>query len=137
MGYADELWMEQVQLVDAVMRANDSSTVNDLMCRYAVATQKYLSISNDAQMSKHSAVHAVLRFFLEQAGIADEGAVTGVHPVPSVESVANLLNLFPPLKQYCEDMYLNDGVVGALKYGACPVLGHEILLPALKLCSTE
>lgn len=137
MGYADDLWMEQMQLVDAVMRTNDSATVNDLMCRYAVATQKYLSISHVAQLSKHSTVHEVLRFFLEQAGIADEGAVTGVHPAPSVESVANLLNLFPPLKQYCEDMYLNDGIVGALKYGASPVVGHEILLPALKLCSTE
>ncbi len=137
MGYADELWMEQVRLVDAVMHANDSTTVNDLMCRYAIATQKYLSICNVEQLSKHGTVHAVLRFFLEQAGIADEGAVAGVHPVPSVESVANLLNLFPPLKQYCEDMYLNDGIVGALKYGASPVLGHEILLPALRLCRAE
>jgi hypothetical protein len=137
MGYTDELWGEQVQLVEAVMHANDSTTINDLMCRYAVVTQKYLSICNVEQLTKHGMVHAVLRSFLEQAGIADEGAVAGVHPVPSVESVANLLNLFPPLKQYCEDMYLNDGIVGALKYGASPVLGHEILLPALRLCRAE
>ena len=137
MGYADKLWLEQVQLVDAVMRANDSATVNDLMCRYAVATQKYLAISSDEQLSKHGTVHAVLKFFLEQAGIADEGAVAEIHPVPSVESVANLLGLFPPLKQYCEDMYLNNGIVGALKYGASPVLGHDILLSALKLCKAE
>jgi len=31
-------------------------------------------------------------------------------------------------------MYLNDGIVGTLKYGPSVSLGHEIVLPALDLC---
>ncbi len=125
MGLGDDLWMEQMQLVNAVWHCHDSATMSDLMRKYALVTQKFLSITGGAPMSKSSAIHAVLRFFLEQAGIADDGAVPGVHPVPSIDSVANLFHLFPPLKQYCEDMYLNDGIVGALKYGASVSLGHE------------
>lgn len=135
MGYADELWMEQVRLVDAVMHCNDSAAMKDLMSQYALVTEKYLSSSGVTQLNKTQTVHSVLRFFLEQAGVADEGAVAGIHPVPSIEKIAGLLSLFPPLKQYCEDMYLNDGVVGALKYGVVPKLGHEIVLPALALCN--
>ncbi len=134
MGLGDDLWMEQMQLADAVWHCNDSATMSDLMNKYALVTQKFLSIGGNVSMSRSSAVHSVLRFFLEQTGIADDGAVPGVHPVPSIESVAKLFQLFPPLKQYCEDMYLNDGIVGTLKYGPFVSLGHEIVLPALDLC---
>lgn len=134
MGYADELWMYQLRLVEAVFKCSDQEVMHDLMCKYAVVTQNYLSLGNAQKLSKVSATHAVLRFFLEQSGVADEGAITGFHSVPSIESVAKILDLFSPLKRYCEEMYLNNGVIGALKYGSTPTLGHQIILPALSLC---
>jgi len=134
MGYADDLWFEQVCLIQAIYECSDSKAMNELMNQYALVTLNYLAIANDTPLTKASAVHAVLKFFLEQIGVADEGAVTGIHPVPTIESVAKMLCLCSALKQYCQDMYLDDGVFGILKYGSSPKLGHEIVLSALALC---
>jgi len=138
MSLSDQLFDKLFNLARAIMSCDDPIEVKELFDEYALYASQWneLFVSPKAT-NKLEAIHSVFSFFLETSGIADEAVVQGVRTPPTIESVARVLRLYPPLRKYCEDHFMNGGVVGALKYGESYTIGHDLVVPALKLLESE
>ena len=138
MSFSDELFDKQFYLARAIMNCNDPIEIKKLFDEYILYAGQWDALfSTRKATNRLEAIHFVFSFFLELSGIADEAVAQGVRTPPTIESVARVLRLFPPLRKYCEDHFLNDGIIGALKYGESYAIGHDLVVPALKLLESE
>lgn len=138
MSLSDELWSRQFELVHKIMHSDDSSVIRKLFDEFTLYAGQWDALFSPRKVSNRlEAIHFAFSFFLELSGIADEAVAQGVRTPPTIESVARVLRLFPPLRKYCEHHFLNGGIIGALKYGESYVIGHELVIPALKLLESE
>ena len=134
MSYSDELFDKQSCLAHAIMSCDDPIEISKLFNEYFIcAFQWYDLFAPHKVANKLKTLHFSFAMFLETAGIADAAVTHGGRAPPSIDSVARVFRLFPPLKIYCEEHFLNGGVIGALKYGASYSYGHDVVIPALKL----
>jgi hypothetical protein len=134
MSISDQLFDKQSHLAHAIMNCDDSVEINNLFNDYFNCVLQWYELFAPHKIANRlKLIHFSYAFFLETSGIADEAVSHGYRPAPSIDSVAKVFRLFPPLKNYCEEHFLNGGVIGALKYGASYSYGHDVVIPALNL----
>jgi hypothetical protein len=134
MSYSDELFDKQFGLAQAIMGCDDPTEIKELFDEFFFYSfQWYQLFAPHKVASKLKAKHFSFAMFLEAAGIADAAVTHGGRVPPTIDSVARVFRLFPPLKTYCEEHFLNGGVIGALKYGESYPFGHDVVIPALSL----
>ena len=118
MSFSDELFDKQFDLARAIMSCESSTEIRELFDEFFFyAIQWYELFAPHKVENKLMALHFSFAMFLEAAGIADAAVTNGGRVPPTIDSVARVFRLFPPLKSYCEEHFLNGGVIGALKYG--------------------
>ena len=138
MSFSDELFDKQFNLAHAIMNCDDPTDIRGLFDDFFFyALQWYELFAPHKVANNLKAQHFTFAMFLEAAGIADAAVTHGGRVPPTIVSVARVLRLFPPLKTYCEEHFLNGGVIGALKYGESYAIGHDLVVPALKLLESE
>jgi hypothetical protein len=134
MSLSDQLFDKQFNLARAIMSCDDPTEVRELFDEFFLYVfQWYELFAPHKVANKLKAQHFSFAMFLEAAGIADAAVTHGGRVPPTVDSVARVFRLFPPLKTYCEEHFLNGGVIGALKYGESYPFGHDVVIPALSL----
>ncbi len=136
MSFSDELLDKQSHLAHAIMSCDDALEVKELFKEYCVCVLQWHKLFAPQKVTnKFQTQHSLFAMFLETAGIADEAVTYGYRVPPAIDTVAKVFRLFPPLKIYCEEHFLNGGVIGALKYGASYSHGHDVVVPALNSIS--
>ena len=136
MSYSDVLWNDRCGLIDEMLQCSDPDAFKTLIATYLESVQELMRFIDDESITGASLLHCGFSHLLEELGIAVHAEEYWIGRNSDVATLVKFFMFCSPLKRYCEEMYLNGGLIGILRYGSAPTYGHELVQSALKICSS-